>query len=196
MQTRWLFRITYLYLTIPFIIFCMGWLRLPIALPVIAVILWALWQLLSREQTTQSESLPLRLTLYALLATGLWAFLSGVGGYTFQNWDHHWRNAVLHDLITYHWPVIYSAPEHGPVKMLVYYVGYWLPSALVGKIFGWKTANFFLFLWTWLGVFLVTLHLSLKLKASLFKTALFELSEVTNTQISRLSRASWQSSMT
>ena len=96
-------------------------------------------------------------------------FKLGVGGYAFQNWDHHWRNAVLRDLITYDWPVVYSAPERGPIKMLVYYVGYWLPSALVGKAFGWQAANFFLFLWTWLGVFLVTLHLSFKLKASLIK---------------------------
>ncbi|MBK8781599.1 MAG: hypothetical protein IPO22_07285 [Anaerolineales bacterium] len=99
-------------------------------------------------------------------------FLSGVGGYTFQNWDHHWRNAVLHDLINYDWPVFYSTPESGPVKMLVYYVGYWLPSALVGKLLGWQAANFFLFLWTWLGVILVALHLASALKTSPVKTIL------------------------
>jgi len=56
--------------------------------------------------------------------------------------------------------------------MLVYYVGYWLPSALAGKAFGWRAANFVLFLWTWLGVFLATLRLNLKLKTALTKTAL------------------------
>ncbi len=170
MQIRWLFRITYLYLTIPFIIFCMGWLRLSIAIPVVAIILYALWQLLKRSPESQFPILNSRFPIYALLATGLWVFLSGVGGYTFQNWDHHWRNAVLRDLITYDWPVVYSSPERGPIKMLVYYIGYWLPSALVGKAFGFGAANFFLFLWTWLGVFLVTLHLSLKLRSSLIKT--------------------------
>jgi hypothetical protein len=172
MQTRWLFRITYLYLTIPFIVFCMGWLRLPIAIPVAVIIIWGLWQLLKQSPENQLPIFNSRFLIYLLLITGLWVFLSGVGGYAFQNWDHHWRNAVLHDLITYHWPVIYSTPDHGPIKMLVYYVGYWLPSALLGKAFGWKAVNFFLFLWTWLGVFLVTLHLSLKLKASPIKTAL------------------------
>jgi hypothetical protein len=63
-------------------------------------------------------------------------------------------------------------PDKGPVKMLVYYVGYWLPAALAGKLLGWKFANFILSLWTWLGVFLVVLHLNLKLKTSLLKTAL------------------------
>ncbi len=151
----------------------MGWLRLPIAIPITVFILWVLWKLLKQNSDNQSFTIHYsQNTFYfLLLLTGLWIFLSGVGGYTFQNWDHHWRNAVLRDLITYDWPVIYSSPDRGPIKMLIYYVGYWLPSALVGKAFGWKAANFFLFLWTWLGVFLVTLHLSLKLKASLIKIA-------------------------
>ena len=171
MQTRWLFRITYLYLTLPFIIFCMGWLRLSIAIPVVAVLIWVLWQLLMQSPNSQPSEAS-RFPIYLLLLTGLWVLLSGVGGYAFQNWDHHWRNAQLRDLITYEWPVIYSAPERGPIKMLVYYVGYWLPSALVGKAFGFGAANFFLFLWTWLGVFLVSLHLSLKLKTSSIKALL------------------------
>ncbi len=56
--------------------------------------------------------------------------------------------------------------------MLVYYVGYWLPSALVGKAFGWSAANFFLFLWTWLGAALTIAHISLKLKTTALKAAL------------------------
>jgi hypothetical protein len=152
----------------------MGWLRLSIAIPVIAIILWALWQLLTRDQTPNLHNAQqsIRNTLYLLLLTGIWVFLSGVGGYAFQNWDHNWRNAVLHDLITYDWPVVYSSPVRGPITMLVYYVGYWLPAALAGKIFGWQVANFVLFLWTWLGVFLVTSHLSLRLKTTAIKAIL------------------------
>ena len=166
---KYLTRITYVYLALPFIIFCMGWLRLSIAIPVTALILWALWQLLKHY-----SQLPIpnsQFPIYPLLLTGLWVLLSGVGGYTFQNWDHHWRNAVLHDLITYDWPVIYSSPERGPIAMLVYYVGYWLPAALIGKVLGWQAANFTLFLWTWLGVLLVTLQLGNVLKTSPLKLA-------------------------
>ena len=172
MQTRWLFRITYLYLTIPFIIFCMGWLRLSVAIPVIAVILWAVWQLFKQNPFNRFPISNSRFPVCLLLVTGIWVFLSGVGGYAFQNWDHHWRNAVLRDLVTYSWPVIYSSPERGPITMLVYYVGYWLPAALAGRLLGWNLANFTLFLWTWLGILLTILHLNLKLKMSLFKTAL------------------------
>jgi hypothetical protein len=169
---KWLFRLTYLYLVIPFIIFCLGWSRLAIAIPVVAILGWVLWRLLSQEQANETAPGALRTTIYALLITGLWVFLSGVGGYAFQNWDHHWRNAVFRDLITYDWPVVYAAPDRGPVKMLVYYVGQWLSSALVGKLFGWQAANAFLFLWTWLGILLVVLHLSFKIKTSSLKSLL------------------------
>jgi hypothetical protein len=171
MKNYWFYRITYLYLIIPFIIFCMGWLRLSIALPIVGLIIFVLWQFLHRDQASE-EKTPLWIIFYMALFAGLWVFLSGVGGYSFQNWDHNWRNVVLRDLIAYDWPVIYSNPDKGPIKMLVYYVGYWLPAALAGKLFGWKFANFILFLWTWLGVFLVAFHLNGKLKTSVFKTTL------------------------
>ncbi|MBL8101393.1 MAG: hypothetical protein JNM02_02575 [Anaerolineales bacterium] len=169
---KYLHRITILYLIISFIIFCMGWLRLSVAIPATAIILWATWQLLKQDSPAQLPISNSRFPFYLLLITFTWTLLSGVGGYTFQNWDHNWRNAVLHDLVNYDWPVFYSTPESGPVKMLVYYVGYWLPSALVGKLLGWQAANFFLFLWTWLGVFLVALHLASALKTSTVKAIL------------------------
>ncbi len=169
---KYLHRITILYLIIPFIIFCMGWLRLSVAIPVAAIILWATWLLLKNDSLAQLPIPNSQFPFYLLLIAALWTLLSGVGGYTFQNWDHNWRNAVLHDLINYDWPVFYSAPETGPVKMLVYYVGYWLPSALVGKLLGWQAANFFLYLWTWLGIALVALHLGSALKTSPTKAIL------------------------
>jgi len=167
-----LHRITILYLIIPFIIFCMGWLRLSVAIPATIIIVWAVWQLFKQIPPVQLPITNYQFPYYLLLITFTWTLLSGVGGYTFQNWDHHWRNAVLHDLINYDWPVFYSTPESGPIKMLVYYVGYWLPSALVGKLLGWQAANFFLFLWTWLGVTLVALHLASALKTAPTKAIL------------------------
>ncbi len=184
-RSIWLSRLAYLYLLLPFIIFCLGWLRLSIALPTTVLMLWVLWRLwspkrrpelakgsLDFEENDQVQNREILHIILAILLTGLWVFLSGVGGYAFQNWDHHWRNAVLRDLITFDWPVVYSSPERGPIKMLVYYVGYWLPAALTGKLLGWKFANLTLFLWTWLGVLLVTLHFGLKLKTSSLKAIL------------------------
>jgi hypothetical protein len=169
---KYLHRISILYLVLPFLLFVLGWLRLSIAIPVVLLTLWATWRLLSQLPITNYPLPAPRVTSYLLLITGIWLLLSGIGGYAFQNWDHHWRNAVFHDLIAYDFPVIYSAPEKGAIQMLVYYVGYFLPAAWVGKFLGWQAANFALFLWTWLGVLLVALQLGNILKTSPLKTAL------------------------
>jgi len=166
-------KISILYLILPFLLFLFGWLRLSIAIPISLIIIFTLYKLFKQQSpisNLQSSNSPI--TIYYLLITFLWLFFSGIGGYAFQNWDHHWRNAVFHDLINFDFPVYYSQPESGPVKMLVYYVGYWLPSALVGKFFGWGVANLFLFLWSWLGIILVALQLSNFLKTSPIKITL------------------------
>ncbi len=163
-------RISILYLILPFSLFLFGWVRLSIAIPLAVILLIALWQLLKNDQPPTINCQPA--TVYWLLLTGAWLFLSGIGGYAFQNWDHNWRNVVLRDLINFDWPVYYATPERGPIKMLVYYVGYWLPSAWIGKLIGWKAANFAVFLWTWLGIILVTLHLASALKTSALKATL------------------------
>ncbi|HCR72391.1 MAG TPA: hypothetical protein DIW23_13160 [Anaerolineae bacterium] len=173
-----LHRISILYLIFPFLLFLFGWFRLSIAIPISLIIIFTLYKLLKNNSPilqlpkysiTNYQLLP---SAFCLLLTGSWLFLSGIGGYAFQNWDHHWRNAVFHDLINFDFPVYYSQPENGPIKMLVYYVGYWLPSALIGKYFDWGIANLFLFLWSWLGVILVTLQFSNFLKTSPIKTTL------------------------
>ncbi|MBI2331146.1 MAG: hypothetical protein HYU84_03065, partial [Chloroflexi bacterium] len=179
-------RLSYIYLTLPFFLFLFGWVRLTIAIPLALILLFALYKLLFTNPSTSSGQryqspisnlqsptfhLPLS-TLTWLLLTVLWLLLSGIGGYAFQNWDHNWRNVVLRDLMNFDWPVYYAQPESGPVKMLVYYVGYWLPSAFVGKLLNWQAANFFLFLWTLAGLLLVTHHLASALKTSPLKSTL------------------------
>jgi hypothetical protein len=166
-------RLSYIYLTLPVFLFLFGWVRLTIAIPLAIIILFALYKL----QITNYES-PLHIahyppsTVYWLLATTLWLLLSGIGGYAFQNWDHNWRNVVLRDLMNFDWPVYYAQPESGPVKMLVYYVGFWLPSAFIAKFSNWQIANFALFIWSLFGVLLVTHYLGNFFKTSNLKAAL------------------------
>lgn len=93
----------------------------------------------------------------------IWTFLGGIGGHYYQSPDWDWRNAIFHDLIYKKWPVIYSEYD----KALVYYIGYWLPSAALTKAIAFafpgilqtETAftigNQFLWLWTLIGIMLV-----------------------------------------
>jgi hypothetical protein len=167
-------RLSILYLVIPFFLFLFGWVRLTIAIPLALIVLFALYKLLftnPQSQISQSAHLPLPTTHWFLL-TAFWLLLSGIGGYAFQNWDHNWRNVVLRDLMNFDWPVYYAQPESGPVKMLVYYVGFWLPSAWIGKLFGWGAANFALFAWSLIGLLLVTHQLASSLKIAAIKTTL------------------------
>jgi hypothetical protein len=165
-------QLSILYLTLPFILFLFGWVRLTIAIPLALILLFTLWQLLKQSSTTHYSPFTIHYspsTVYWLLLTILWLLTSGIGGYAFQNWDHNWRNVVFRDLMNFNWPVYYAQPESGPVKMLVYYVGFWLPSALIAKVTNWQIANFALFTWSLLGLLLVTHHLASALKTSNLK---------------------------
>ncbi len=165
-------QLSFLYLTLPFILFLFGWVRLTIAIPLAIIILFTLYKLLIANYQLPSTVNHQPSTAYWLLITALWLFLSGIGGYAFQNWDHNWRNVVLRDLMNFDWPVYYAQPESGPVKMLVYYVGFWLPSALIAKFTNWQVANFALFIWSLLGVLLVTHQLGNFFKTSNLKATI------------------------
>ncbi len=172
-------RIAYVYLLIPFILFIFGWLNIIAAVIVFLIIIGGLvfgWQSMPAEEGMEFKKSDF---ISLVVVLGVWLLLSGVGGYSFQNWDHHSRNAVFRDLINYPWPVLYHldpaiANQFGvqPVVILSYYFGFWLPSALVGKLLGWGVANFSLFMWTYLGIVLSIVLTALKLRLSFLKAAL------------------------
>ncbi len=172
-------KIAYLYLLIPFILFCIGWLNWIAAIVVVSVAaagFVSIWRALPSKDVFCFHRSDLIVTILVL---GVWMVLSGVGGYAFQNWDHHSRNAVFHDLINYPWPVVYHfkpdvSKQFGisSVLLMSYYFGFWLPSALIGKFWGWAAANFSLFLWTYVGIALSIVLTASKLKISLIKTSL------------------------
>lgn len=153
------------YLCIPLLIFAFGWLKPVYAtLFVILVIACSILVLSSTQFERYSfDSKKCRILWISLLLLFIWVFISGIGGYGLQSWDFHSRNALFHDLISHSWPVHYDyshVPEmaamFGDSGRLVYYFNFFLPAALFGKIFGWNTANFFLFFWSFTGVLLVT----------------------------------------
>jgi hypothetical protein len=170
MSSRLLYRVSFLYLALPVVIFLLTWLRLWLGLICALVVVLALIQVW-RERQGDSR-LERRGILGGLLLLALWAWLSGVGGYAFQNSDHYCRNAVLRDLVNYSWAVVYRETVGGSPQMLVYYFGHWLPAALVGKWLGWEAANAALFVWTWAGVVLAGLLLGQRLRWPLWNAAL------------------------
>ena len=74
----------------------------------------------------------------------------------------HERNAILHDLIDYDWPVKYHYDEDDLIYNIVgengrlsYYFSYWLPSALIGKVTNFNVASLASFIYQFflLGLF-------------------------------------------
>lgn len=81
---------------------------------------------------------------------------SGIGDCGLQRGDYVKHNAIMKELISKSWPVVISAENisNESETVLVYYIAYYLPPALVGKALGWKSANYSLFLWSLIGIYL------------------------------------------
>ena len=157
------------YLLFPLIIFVLGNCRWTISLPFLLLESWMLFRILrASSQGSTSDKKRWKDWLPALTILAAWVLLSGIGGYMYQNSDHDTRNAILRDLIRHDWPVTYQQESGSGTKTfgLVYYTGFWLPAALVGKLLGWKAANLALFLWTLLGVGLTTALVRKRIKSS------------------------------
>lgn len=176
----------FLYMGLPFIIFSLTWLAFLPALISATVTLFILslvifpsllqkrsapeGVVLNRNSVEELHVPTLVLIAVAVLA-GVWVWWSGIGGGFYQSGDFPYRNAVFHDLIDYKWPVIYG----GKKGMLAYYIGFWLPAAVVAKLAGgvihndaavWQIGNSALYLWTLLGVVLVLMMLFFNVKAT------------------------------
>ena len=76
----------------------------------------------------------------------------GVGGFAPQATDWIKHNAVLSDCVRQPWPVVLM--DRADRWPLVYYLAWYLPAALVGKVAGYAAAQVALWVWTSLGVML------------------------------------------
>ncbi|MDE5842364.1 MAG: hypothetical protein K2H35_01345, partial [Muribaculaceae bacterium] len=118
------------YLYLPLAIFLFGWVRPEFAIP-LAILSGLLPIRICRKLKSAEFHFQRRKLLIAAGIILLWVILSGIGGYVWQNrWDHFFRNAVFNDLIQRPWPVADGN------DILCYYLGYWLPPALLAKITG------------------------------------------------------------
>jgi len=156
------------YLIVPILLFTSLWLAWYICLPMLAFFALCTAKALFgknktefKDITPENKFLPKLLLL--LFISVVWVALSGIGGFGFQNSDFHCRNVIFRDLVRLDWPVIYTMA--GGMDMLCYYLVFWLPAALIGKITGSFTiANLALYVWTVLGIFLALYLFSRNIK--------------------------------
>lgn len=172
---------SYLVLAIPIAMLLIFWFKWFVSIPATACLITALVFVVKRVKYKTLEEYKnifnkKKMSIIVVLLLGL-NLLSGAGGIFFQNWDYRGRNAILHDLIDYDWPVKYDYAEQeyeanriGAEKgFLSYYFAYWLPAAAIGKIMGFKVANLFLLLWQMLSTILFFYLLCRKLNKTNLK---------------------------
>ena len=146
----------YVYVILPYLIFVLGWMKwyyaLVIAVGVVAGVLLAL------GNYTDFKDIDLRKyrgRIFAVLAViVIWSLLSGIGRYGYQRADHMHRNAIFRDIVQHH-NIDWLGNGLSSSYMMSYYLGFWMPAAVVGKIMGLAAGNFFLYLWTVIGLTLV-----------------------------------------
>lgn len=150
----WLNLLIYIYLFLPVLIFVVGWLKWYWALPF--GILMALACVKGFTDSVQCDCFLLeksdfRILIKALFLIILWVYLSGIGGWCYQNSDHEARSAIFRALVEYDWPVVSYDGSRG----LIYYIGFWLPAACFGKVFGLEAGYTVQVIWAVLGIFIV-----------------------------------------
>ena len=165
------------YLLIPVIIFCSGFLKLYIGIPM-AIAFAALLVFAVRGPGYKNIigkdfiKLPLSYVIICVVIAVLLSLVTGIGEFVYALEDHAYRRAMLRDLIDYPWPVIYdTSTQTNPVVIeyftghpdksaLVYYFTYFLPAALVGKLGGMTAGSVALLIWNSAGLFLIFLGMT------------------------------------
>ena len=129
-------RFSFLLLALPTVIFCVFWCTWWIALPLVLLIVKTCLSVSSEANLDENGGLALRRRDLCMLGIAfaiivLSQYLVGYTGVFSQHSDFASRNAMYGTLCSEVWPV---KAENG--VPMVYYIGGWLPSAFISKLFG------------------------------------------------------------
>lgn len=158
---RWLNSLACAYIGLPILIFILGWIRWYIAVPACCAILFAFFRYLQGSRAALPPVAGRKDRIVILLSVAglvLWVLFSGIGGFSFQTDDHPWRNEIFRLLVEKDWPVLSGMAQDS--RFLCYYIGFWMPAAVFGKIFGLEAGFIFQSVWAILGVLLVWLKMT------------------------------------
>lgn len=160
-----------LYVVLPNLIFYIGFLRPLVSIPAFLLLSASLFfASFSKTECWKPDFDKKNIIkgLAAIFIVALWVFLSGIGGFVWQNTDHAVRNPFFRLLVSEPWPLV----DHE--RAIVYYLGFWLPAAVAGKIFGLTFGLFFEQFWASAGILLFyALWCSSRKKLELWPLLLF-----------------------
>ena len=130
-------------LAIPFIVFAIGFLKWYWAVVAVVATLACVWlgafaknknsqesKVVSVVDSEKKISVKKWIFILLIVIAAIWVWQSGIGGFWAQSKDYPWRNAIYRDIVLRDWPVYYKLYD----SALVYYIAFWLPPALIGKL--------------------------------------------------------------
>ncbi len=148
---------TILYLLIPSVLFLLTWIHLWIGIPCVLYIVFYTWKTLQKSDfSTHETKISLQNILLCFSISIALNYVLGIGEFRPQTYDFQANNFKYYDLITHQLPIYYPEQQ----TYLCYYTGYYLPSALLAKVFGIETCRYFSFVWSVFGMGLVFLWIS------------------------------------
>lgn len=150
-----------LYLALPNVLFLLGWVKAWLAVPLSFILLGAVY--MACRSTLPRHGLKSRRMmggcLLLILLSAFAVELISFHGHLPQMGDFYARNPLYHALIQCDWPLQSSQGEY-----FVYYAAFFLPPALLAKLFPSLNPASLIFLWTFAGIFLSFCLLYLRLK--------------------------------
>lgn len=159
-QTDGILILALAYLALPNLIFVFGWFVPPVALVLCAAMLHFLFKTVGAKPITWDLGYSRQAVLLIVATSLAWAAFGGGSHFVYANSDWVVRDAVLGDLVFANWPVNYVTAE-GVNLVLRSAIGYFLPPALFGKLFGVAHLDLAIYLWTAMGVMIFLLLLPL-----------------------------------
>lgn len=163
------------YALLPVVLFLMRFLKWYFALIGLVAVGFSYYNIIKQRKTNTLRPAAIELRVSSMVGVFLlmllWCQLGGMNGYMFQTSDWDCRNAIYRDLITHRWPVVYKSSN----SALVYYVGHWLPPAIVGKVvnklfhsveLAWFVGRMALWFWSALGLSIIAVLLFAYMKAN------------------------------
>ncbi len=155
------------YLALPFVIFMLGFLKPVVGVPMTLVALGCIYCFIRSDKDDSVLSVSLGPQLLILLFAFVLCLFAGIGGFHTQSGDFWVKNALLHDLCNYSWPLYLNLAEQSQEVQeaigsdrvaFVYYLFFYLPAAVVGRIGGEMGVRITFLLWSTLGLYLVLLN--------------------------------------
>lgn len=154
------------YLSFPLFLFCVGFLRWYVAIIMVMATFYSTYSIYILHSSEGGIWKLNRSQVGGAVSVAIFCcFFLGVSGYWSQSYDWVVKNPLLNELTHSSWPLVIDNSMAsievkdicGDDKVgLVYYLMFYLPAAVVGKMFGSVGfARFALFLWSSYGVVLL-----------------------------------------